>query len=317
MAPQLFGDKRAATIEDPIVEPLWTGPRVLAFVDRGSVRLIDADGDAVEGHEDIGEALARRGRRGDGPDRGVPDARSRSRRAADLAGRDIVSVPKPGQAMTQMIIGVRGDRKERLAQEQTEARQRTLDGADDRLALVAVDLLWLDDESLCDVPLLERKRILESVVAESDLDPGRDPRQAADRHVARLVARRSASGGCPTSRRTAATCPARRTRRGPPRRSRSADRAGASHRTGQPAAGGRRVPRFGSSRRRSSRPAAHPTSEPPNRGADRPSTGQLARPTCQRRAAEPTDTQSANAASVVQGRPSAIGGTVSGCLPKD
>ena len=49
--PQLFGDKRAATIEDPIVEPLWTGPRVLAFVDRGSVRLTDADGDAVEGHD--------------------------------------------------------------------------------------------------------------------------------------------------------------------------------------------------------------------------------------------------------------------------
>lgn len=165
---QQFGDKRAATIEDPIVEPLWTGPRVLAFVDRGSVRLIDAAGDPVEGHEDLGEAL------GDAVAGATvlieafltPEP---IRRAPDLAGRDIVSVPKPGQAMTQMIIGVRGARKERLAQEQTEARQRTLDGADDQLALVAVDLLWLDDESLCDVPLLERKRILEFVVAESEL----------------------------------------------------------------------------------------------------------------------------------------------------
>jgi ATP-dependent DNA ligase len=34
---------------------------------------------------------------------------------------------------------------------------------------VAIDLLWLDGESLLDVPLLERRRLLESVVAESDL----------------------------------------------------------------------------------------------------------------------------------------------------
>jgi ATP-dependent DNA ligase len=37
------------------------------------------------------------------------------------------------------------------------------------VALVAVDLLWLDDEALIDVPLLERKRILESVLPESEL----------------------------------------------------------------------------------------------------------------------------------------------------
>lgn len=165
---QRFGDKRAATIEDPIVEPLWTGPRVIAFVDGASARLVDAEGEVVDGYEDVADALR------------VAVAGATVlieafltpepiRRAPDLAGRDIVSIPKPGQAMTQMIIGVRGERKERLAQEQNEARQRTIDGADDQLALVAVDLLWLDDESLCDVPLLERKRILESVVTESDL----------------------------------------------------------------------------------------------------------------------------------------------------
>ncbi len=37
------------------------------------------------------------------------------------------------------------------------------------VALVAVDLLWLDDESICDVPLLERRRLLESVLTESQL----------------------------------------------------------------------------------------------------------------------------------------------------
>jgi ATP-dependent DNA ligase len=81
----------------------------------------------------------------------------------------MVTLPRPDQAMTQMLIGARGVRKDRLAAQQDEARQRTIEGAGEDLAFVAVDLLWLDDESLCDVPLLERKRILESVVQESHL----------------------------------------------------------------------------------------------------------------------------------------------------
>lgn len=166
--PQEFGDKRPATIADPIIEPLWTGPRILALVDGGSVRLSDANGVVIDGHEAIVEALRE----------SVSGATvlveafltpEPIRSAGSLATRDIVTVPKAGQAMTQMIIGARGDRKARLASHQEEARQRTIDGADDELALVAVDLLWLDDESLCDVPLLERKRILESVIVESDL----------------------------------------------------------------------------------------------------------------------------------------------------
>ena len=34
---------------------------------------------------------------------------------------------------------------------------------------MAVDLLWLDGQPLFDVPLLERKRLLESALDESDL----------------------------------------------------------------------------------------------------------------------------------------------------
>jgi ATP dependent DNA ligase-like protein len=165
---QLFGDKRAATIADPIVEPLWTGPRVLALVDGTAVRLTGADGDPIDGPEAIVAAL--RDAVGGAtvlieayltpePLRGVSGA----------ASRDIVTLPRPGEAMTQMIVGSRGQRKDRLLAQQDEARQRTIEGTDEDLALVAVDLLWLDDESLCDVPLLERKRILESVVGESHL----------------------------------------------------------------------------------------------------------------------------------------------------
>jgi hypothetical protein len=166
--PQLFGDRRAATIADPIIEPLWTGPRILGFATNGEVSLTDADGEAVHGHDEIEGALL--------------DAAAGSTilieavltpepiQSTDaIAERDRITPPRPGDAMTQMIVGSRGDRKDRILRRVDEARARQLDGTPDRLALVAVDLVWLDDESLCDVPLLERKRILESVLTESDL----------------------------------------------------------------------------------------------------------------------------------------------------
>lgn len=166
--PQLFGDKRAASIADPIIEPLWTGPRILAFSDGSIVRLSDADGSPIAGHADIVGAL----REAAAGATVLIEAFLTSepiQAATTIAARDSVALPKPGQAMTQMIVGSRGDRKDRLAEQREEARRRTVEGTDDRVAFVAVDLLWLDDESLCDVPLLERKRILESILPESEL----------------------------------------------------------------------------------------------------------------------------------------------------
>ena len=40
---------------------------------------------------------------------------------------------------------------------------------DDEVSFVVTDLLWLDDASLLDVPLLERRRLLESAIVESDV----------------------------------------------------------------------------------------------------------------------------------------------------
>lgn len=166
--PQLFGDRKARQIADPIVEPLWTGPRLLAFVDGGAARLTDVDGDPIDDELAIEAAL-------------VEAAAGATlllevfltpeplQAVADIADRDVIATPKVGDAVTQMILGSRGERKIRLIERRDEARRRTVEGADDRLALVAVDLVWLDDESLCDVPLLERKRILESVLPESHL----------------------------------------------------------------------------------------------------------------------------------------------------
>jgi hypothetical protein len=166
--PQLFGDKRANAIADPIIEPLWTGPRILAFVDGPTVRLSDVEGKPIDGHDDIVDALREATAGATTLVEGflTPEP---LQAPAVIAGREVIATPNPGQTMTQMLVGARGDRKDRLAQQRDEARQRTVDGVTERIALVAVDLLWLDDDSLCDVPLLERKRILESVLPENDL----------------------------------------------------------------------------------------------------------------------------------------------------
>jgi hypothetical protein len=165
--PQLFGDRRAATIEDPIIEPLWTGPRVLALVTGGTARLTDVEGEEIPGHDPVRRAIASAV---DGATVVIEAALTPDplQGPEDLVAREEVRLPNPGRAMTQMVLGDRGGRKDRLADRVDEARRRTVAPLLE-VALVAVDLLWLDDESLLDVPLLERKRILESVIAESEL----------------------------------------------------------------------------------------------------------------------------------------------------
>jgi hypothetical protein len=87
----------------------------------------------------------------------------------DLAGREEIPIPQAGTALTQMVFGQRGAKSDRLVTRTEEARRRSAADSTSEVALVAVDLLWLDDEALLDVPLLERKRILESVLPESHL----------------------------------------------------------------------------------------------------------------------------------------------------
>jgi hypothetical protein len=166
--PQQFGNRRASDIENPVIEPLWTGPRVLVLVDRSTVRMTDIDGDEVEGHEEIREDLA--------------EAAAGAtilleayltpepiQELTDVARRDAPEIPDSSKVLTGMVFGQRGDRSERLADRASEARRRSVEGSTSDVALVAVDLLWLDAEPLLDVPLLERKRILESILPESYL----------------------------------------------------------------------------------------------------------------------------------------------------
>ena len=165
--PQLFGNRRAGDIADPLIEPLWNGPRVLALVDHDIVRLTDADGIEVSGHDEIREDLAAAAAATmlieayltPEPIRGVDE----------IAPRDEITVPKGSQALSQMFLGQRGPKAERFPMRAEETWLRSAADSTSEVALVAVDLLWLDDVRLLDVPLLERKRILESVLPESHL----------------------------------------------------------------------------------------------------------------------------------------------------
>ena len=166
--PQLFGDRRATDIPDPLVEPLWTGPRVLALVADGEASLTDGAGETMTGHDEVRAGLVE----ASGASTLLIEAALTPeplQELAEIAARDGIEIPKRGQALTQMLIGQHGERKAQLLDRADEARRRTEDNPFLDVALVAVDLLWLDDESLCDVPLLERKRILESVITESDV----------------------------------------------------------------------------------------------------------------------------------------------------
>lgn len=170
---QRFGRRAVKEIPDPIVEPLWTGARVLAavasdtrlfhegreIVVREDVRhalaaAIDAAGAVLEGYL-TAEAFAT----GEGAHL---EAEKDQRRPLGIIGQALM----PGAA--------RRDRFIREAEESAAERARELAAieaaaAGEPLAFVATDLLWLDGEHLLDVPLLERKRILDASLRESPL----------------------------------------------------------------------------------------------------------------------------------------------------
>ena len=162
LRPQVFGKGPPSAVIDPIVEPLWTGIRVLASVDASGVALVDADGFPLRGFEVIAEALTATGPADDF----VIDAvlTKQATRAASPVVAWSDEMPSVGS-----FIGLRRNRAVDTLKLREEALDdATLDAATDALSLVAIDLLWLDGTSLLDVPLLERRRHLEAVVIESD-----------------------------------------------------------------------------------------------------------------------------------------------------
>lgn len=151
---------RPAAVPNPIVEPDWDGIHVLAHFElhgpdgEPHVELIDAVGeDASTVDAAVTRALAAAVMAVDAVIDGVlTEQATRSGIGAAIISH--VDMPKTG-LLLRRNVGLEVDAKAVAPGE--------------KLAFVAVDLLQLDGQPLLDLPLLERKRLLDGLLEQSDL----------------------------------------------------------------------------------------------------------------------------------------------------
>lgn len=167
LRPQPFGTGNPARVLDPLIEPQWSGIRALAAIEAGIATLADETGATIEALPAVAAALA---------DAALAEALIVDGYLTKLAARDGSGVyvamdilPSASQMATRPLLGIRPTRAEEVTKAIEAARDARTFGRGDTVRFVATDLLWLDGESLLDVPLLERRRLLDSVLAESDL----------------------------------------------------------------------------------------------------------------------------------------------------
>jgi hypothetical protein len=164
--PQGFGPLRAAAIDDPIVEPLWGGDRALLIVagPGDAPRFIAEDGEPFDDPlllpiaADLAASLR--------ADSVVLDGYLTRQPHMDraLAVKMGPAIPTHGEVLGQFFLGQSGTK---VARAINAAENAPRIDADLPLAFVAVDLLAIDDQPLLDVPLLERKRILDTAFEEA------------------------------------------------------------------------------------------------------------------------------------------------------
>ena len=151
------------TIRDAVIEPLWTGERVLVHIDRPSegsprVRMIDRFGiDLAPVDADVAAAIGEAALVNDAILDGILTAE------ATRGGVGTAIVPEVHRAAASSLLGsIAGEpgiTVTRRGESDTESAE----------AFVAFDLLRVDGQELLDVPLLERHRLLESVLAQGPL----------------------------------------------------------------------------------------------------------------------------------------------------
>jgi hypothetical protein len=170
--PQYPGRRETKDIVDPIVEPDWGGLRVVAAIVNGKAEVYRY-GDRIDVPASLEEQLGYAFEAVDGVIEGYLTKRAfddgvGAYPAQDQGARPIFSMPKAlkrGPNKDPYIYG-----RHHQAEEEDRALEfleALADGEDH--AFVAIDLLWLDGQSLVDVPLLERKRQLDTVLAQSRL----------------------------------------------------------------------------------------------------------------------------------------------------
>jgi hypothetical protein len=165
-----FGRADPRKITNPVMEPHWPGLRTLALLSGGRVAFRDELGDDRDGFEALRGAIVN----SLDADGAVLDGylvpaplRSTEGLTTTVTEAQVLSAGRMGR---QFLMG--GANVRRIEERQEAAERAAIVAQVDPeapTALIAVDLLWLDGELLLGVPLLERKRLLESVVGETDL----------------------------------------------------------------------------------------------------------------------------------------------------
>ncbi len=162
--PQKLGRGSFRSIPDPIIEPSWGGVRVLAHVtgsgEGRSVTLVDDLGvDTTGEFSELATAIGA----GTLADDMILDGFLTVEPTQSDAGVATITVEAPSTSavMSQMIIGSRKTRP-------GDVPRRSLD-PNRPIAFVAVDLLRIDGQNLVDLPLLERKRLLEGALEVGEL----------------------------------------------------------------------------------------------------------------------------------------------------
>jgi ATP-dependent DNA ligase len=161
-----YQGRRKFDIKDALVEPFWSGARVLAHIvstpdgeHAAEVTLIEKLGaDLSPELPDLTEAIGRAVLVREAIVDGVVTAQ------IALDGVGAAPIPEVRGSATSLLMrnDVDLDVVPRGTPDETEP-------AEPRDGFIAFDLLHIDGTSLLDVPLLERKRVLESVVAPSEL----------------------------------------------------------------------------------------------------------------------------------------------------
>jgi hypothetical protein len=170
--PMAFGATAPGRIEDPLFEPRWRGRRVLVEAVAGHVAIRAIDGSLLDGHEGLRAAVA---------DAALADellldgwlVRPPLPAIEDAPALiDIGAVKTPAERLRHMFVGGRSQigRAEALGQAGAMRAPKPAGApGDEPVAFVATDLLWIDGQPLLEVPLQERKRLLDSALAEGDL----------------------------------------------------------------------------------------------------------------------------------------------------
>ena len=166
LRPQSYGLTRLNNIENPIVEPMWAGIRALAAIEGTAVALRDEAGEPVVERPEVAVALGQAIR--------VRSAIIDGYLTKDAIhnGNELlttIELPTAGMIIQKIFFGIRRDRQKEAEEERARLREAVTFREDEVVVFVATDLLWLEGESLLDVPLLERKRLLGGILEESEL----------------------------------------------------------------------------------------------------------------------------------------------------